>query len=390
MITALGLLLAAAPDVNLLSLENGGVPIETPPTYGGTWSVQAMFDGVSTTGWCSAEDAKGPFTFTFELEQRSLLTSVDADDTSAEETTNPGISTRALEIWVSTKGPYDGYTLAAKLPMPKSGSAGSALPKDTLARWVRVVVKGNWGHPHYTELMELAVRGHGLEPPVKRSVAGTWSLEHGTVLRLNDGDLFVSGCEATQSGEPQVWLMRGEQRGRVARFEWREAAAENTGTAVVALTDDGTLHGVWKSSSGGSGLWVGSPRVTDPVLDCAAAAEEARLLKRLANEPRGATLHGVGFEGDELKLQAENDLAPLRRALAGSHELKARVLVLGRAADPAADELKRTERRAQKIVQYLLATGASSSQLDTGFGLMRFGAAVQLEPRVEVQLLRSP
>ncbi len=389
MLSLLALVLSAAPDVNLLSLEAGGVAVETPPTWGGAWSVEAMVDGSASTGWCSASGAKGPFRFVFELEQRSLVTSVEVDDRSTQEGSYPGISARALEVWVSSAGPTEGFTLAAKLPVPKAGTASATLPKETYARWVRLVVPGNWGDAQYTELMEVSVRGHGLEPSPRRPPLGTWALEHGTVLRLSDEAGAVNGCEVRTAGDRDVWLMRGETRGRVTAFTWRDVAAGSAGTSVVVVRDDGTLRGSWRTDGGGSGAWVGRKLGPGPELDCRAAAEEVRVLRRLEASRFGTPLTGVGFEGDELRLEPQSELATLRRLLLADKDLRARVLVLGRASEPAPDELERAERRAQKVLQYLQTGGVPASAVDVGFGLLRLGSAVQVEPRVEVALLHS-
>ena len=65
------LALAASPDVNLLTLEAGAVAVEASDSYGGDWTVDGLVDGNPRTGWCSPMGARGPWTFVFELEQRS-------------------------------------------------------------------------------------------------------------------------------------------------------------------------------------------------------------------------------------------------------------------------------------------------------------------------------
>lgn len=385
MLLLLSVVLAAGPEVNLLTLEAGTAPIEVPPTYGGAWALPAMFDGAPGTGWCSTDGAKGPFQMTFELEQRSAVTRVEVDNTGAEEADNPGISAKNIEVWTSSVGPAQGFALAAKLTVPKSGTASAAPPKDTVARWVRVIVRGNWGHARYTEVMELSVRGRPLEPRGARPLSGTWKLDHGPLLLLGEG----GGCEV-QGQAPDAWLVKTETvEGRSAQLGWSQVGTASAGTASVVVADDGTLHGVWRygGSSSISGVWLGRP-LKGPPLDCRTALEDARFRARLVAEPRGLVLGGVSFAGDEVKLEEQNDLVALRRLLSASTVLRARVMVLGKAADPATDELKRCERRAQRVLQYLLTGGAAAAQVEVGFGLVRIGSVVQLEPRVEVQLDR--
>lgn len=62
-------------------------------------------------------------------------------------------------------------------------------------------------------------------------------------------------------------------------------------------------------------------------------------------------------------------------------------MVYGRTTEVPSDELRRCERRAQALLGYLAKKGVPASRLEAGYGLVRLGAAVKLEPRVEVQLL---
>ncbi|MBL8950387.1 MAG: hypothetical protein JNK82_06400 [Myxococcaceae bacterium] len=381
MLLFLSVALAAAPDVNLLTLEAGTVPIEQPATYGGAWSLPAMYDGVPSSGWCSAADARGPFQLTFELEQRSLLSRVEVDNTGAEESSSPGIAAKQLEVWSATLAASGPYTLVGKLNVPKNGRAAVEVPKETFARWVRVIVKSNWGNPQYTEVMELVVRGHPLEPGVRRAALGTWSLEHGPTLQLGEG----GGCEVATN---DAWSVKTESvNGRVTQLQWSQAGTGSSGTATVVVADDGALHGAWRGSGNSlGGAWLGRP-LKAPI-DCRTALEDARFRARLQAEKRGLVLRGVTFAGDEPKLDDDNELAVVRRVLASSATTRARVTVYGKAADPAADELKRCERRAQAVLRWLLAGGVAASQVEVGFGLVRTGSVVQLEPRVEVELER--
>lgn len=377
-------LLAAVPESNLLSLEAGTVVVQAPASWGGTWTPEALSDGDASTGWCNAVGTQGPYVFVYELEQRSVVTSLEVNDANTEESSNPGCSARGVELWVSSSSANEGFTKVAVLPLlKKSGQARVALPRDTVARWVRLVVPGNLGHASYTELMEVAVQGHGLEPAVQRSVAGTWRLEGGGLLKLTGEGTTLSGCVTFADS---VWSMKGEARGRAASLSWTEEAG--TGSATVALGDDGALRARWKKDAGSSGTWTSMKRA-EAELDCRTALEDLRFARRLRSEAMGLTLTGVSFDvaTDELKLDARHELGALERMLAAGGQ-RVRVLVLGRTAEAAPDELKRCERRAQRLLAHLQRAGVPTSTVDVGVGMLRVGAAVQLEPRVEVLLLR--
>jgi hypothetical protein len=98
----------------------------------------------------------------------------------------------------------------------------------------------------------------------------------------------------------------------------------------------------------------------------------------------------VSFDvtSDELKLEARNELGALTRMLAPGGPQRVRLLVLGRSSEAAPDELKRCERRAQRLLAHLQRAGVAASAVDVGIGILKVGSAVQLEPRVEALLLR--
>lgn len=380
--TALLLLLAAtAPDVNMLSLETGTVLVQSPPSWGGLWSPEALTDGDPATGWCSAVVTKGPFSFVYELEQRTVLTSLDVNNANAEEPSNPGVSASSLEVWVSSVGPSAGFTRVWLMPLKKLGAGHANLPKDTVARWVRLVIPGNWGDSRYTELMEVSLLGHPLEPAPPRKLAGVWRLEGGGLLRLSGEGAALTGCATWPD---KVWSITGEARGRAALLTWTDEGAE--GTATLALRDDGELRGRWREP-GTSGAWVGTKRA-EAELDCRTVADDLRFSRRLRSEPLGLTLTGVSFDlgTEELRLEARHELGALERMLLASGS-RVRLLVLGRTSEAAPDELKRCERRAQRLLGHLQKAGVPTSAVDVGVGLLKVGSAVQLEPRVEVLLL---
>lgn len=326
---------------------------------------------------------KGPYTFVYELEQRSALSALEVNNAQAEESSNPGCSASRVEVWVSSSGPSEGFTRVASLPLKKSGAGRVALPKDTTGRWVRVVIPGNHGDARYTELMELSLLGHPLEPPAPKSLAGAWWLEGGGVLRLSGDGAALGGCAVWPE---EVWTVKGTARGRAASLAWTQE--RSTGTVTLALGDDGALRGRWRSEAGSVGTWAGVRRA-EAGLDCRTTVEDLQFARRLRGASLGVTLSGVSFDlaTDELALEGRSELASLARLLAMNPALRVRLLVLGRTTDAAPDELKRCERRAQRLLAHLQRAGVPSSAVDVGVGILKVGSAVQLEPRVEAVLL---
>ena len=225
--------------------------------------------------------------------------------------------------------------------------------------------------------MEVAVRGHALEPSPSRNVASVWALEGGGLVRLSDDGGVLTGCG---SWPGSVWTMRGVSRGRVAKLDWVDIGGGATGKLMLGFGDDGSVRG---SVPG----WRG--KRTDSPLDCRAAVEDVRFAKRLESARLGVVLAGVSFDAtsDEVRLEATNELGALERLLSSGKVQRARVLVLGRTAEPPPDELKRCERRAQRLLQAMHQRGVPEGTIEIGVGLLKVGAAVQLEPRVEVLVL---
>ncbi|MFO0597669.1 MAG: hypothetical protein U0228_20350 [Myxococcaceae bacterium] len=368
----------AVPEVNLLSIEAGAVLLDSSPSYGGTWSAEALADGAAGTGWSSPSGARGPFHFTFELEQRSVLTAIEVDNTNAEEPSYPGISASALEVWVMG-AQTDQPTRVATLKLGKRGKARLALPKDTTGRIIKLVVPGNLGHASYTELMEVAVLGHPLEPTPSptRSLDGLWSLDDGVVVLTADQGA-VSGCVRRAN---DALRFTGTVQGRVAQGSL-EGLDRLKGSATFVVSSDGnTLRARYEMV--GFGTWKASRRdALKP--DCATLIAEAALGRRLDAATGPVALLGVGFGPDDtLRTTAGDELTALASLLAERPTARVELAVLGR-TDGGADELKRTERRAQAVIQALMKLGLAPERVELGFGVMKW-PGVRPEPRVEAR-----
>ena len=105
---------------------------------------------------------------------------------------------------------------------------------------------------------------------------------------------------------------------------------------------------------------------SEPELDCRSALEDLRFTRRLRTEAQGLTLTGVSFDlaSDELRLETRNELLSLERHLSSGAKQRVRLLVLGRSSEPAPDELKRCERRAQRLLAHLQRAGIPTSTVD--------------------------
>ena len=378
MTSLLIMFLAAAPDVNLLSLEAGGVPLTQ--AWDGVRVPQAFVEVDANTSR-SGSAGKGPISIVYELEQRSALMSVDARDNRPEAQ-----APASLEVWISQAGPSEGFVRVATLTLKQSAVIShAALPKDTLARWVRLVVNGKEDVLN-SALLEVLVNGHPLEPSFLRPFTGAWSLGDNGVLRLATDGATITGCAAWSD---KVWTIRGTAHGRTAEVTWRDETNGSSGTAIAALGDDGALRGRWREENSNTReAWLGIKR-PDAAFDCRAAVDDQNFAHRVGKaQPGNLLLSGVGFDAntDDLRLETRNDLGALERILAKASGQRARIFVLGRSTEPPADELKRCERRAQKLLAHLGQAGVSASAVELAVGIVKLNA-VQPEPRVEVLLL---
>lgn len=373
-------LLAMAPsatDTNLLSFEAGGVALFQP--WEGVRTPEA-FIAVDPNFYRQTGEGKSPIEIVYELEQRSMLVSIDVSFTRQE-----GSTPTTLDVQVSSAGPAVGFVRVATLTLKApSGRGHATFAKETLGRWVRLGVAGK-DEFLSSEIINVLVNGHPLEPSAVRSFTGAWHLNSNNgVLRLASDGAAISGCATWPD---RVWSIRGTAHGRTAELTWQDETAGTTGSAIAALGDDGALRGRSRDDNGSREIWLGLKR-PDVTFDCRAAVDDQRLAHRLRNAPPGnLTLAGVSFDPktDELRLDERNDLVTFERQLAKPGHQHARVFVFGRSTEPPADELKRCERRAQRLLAHLQQAGVRSGALEVAVGIVKLNP-VQVEPRVEVML----
>jgi hypothetical protein len=231
--------------------------------------------------------------------------------------------------------------------------------------------------------MEVAVLGHPLEPTPApaRSLGGTWALEDasnpGSLIRLSTDGASVSGCVVRGA---QGVRLHGTLAGHVARVSL-EASDRTRGNATLVVSADGTrLRGRYEL--GGMGSWSAT-RQDGPPGDCELLLAQLGLARRLDTTSERVVLAGVGFADDALLLAAGDDLSALVALLSARPRARLQLLVLGK-SDGSADELRRTERRAQALVSWLLKRGIAPERYELGFGVLKWPTVLP-EPRVEVR-----
>lgn len=366
----------ADPGPNLLAAQSGTILVSQPGEYSSAFGAELLTDGSAAQGWCSPQGSAAPWAFVYELEQRSRLRAITVDATGTEESGYPGISAARIELWASDTGADVGFKRLVSAQLKTGARARLALPPDTLARWVKVVVLGNHGRADYTELSELSLEGEALEPRGLRMTSGGWALEGGGQLVLQaSGEGALRGCGLL--GGEAFWLQ--------GRIEGRAASGSEPTPFALTVDAAGALR--LRRGAPGASVTARGARA-DVALDCELLRDDLALGAQLAQSPLGTVLPGLAFTTeDSLSAAGRRQLQVLAHQLRRLPSRKVRVLALGRTTAVPADELLRCERRAQVVLQALVEAGAPSAQLQTGYGLLKVGAAVSIEPRVELQLL---
>lgn len=117
---------------------------------------QNVFDGNPATGWLSTTNARPPFEFVVEM-PRSEPVGVIEFDNAAQEAAYPGAAARDVRVLASNVAPSGPYTTLAAMALARGVNAQRFTVGPVTARWLRVVVSSNYGHPNYTQLMDMRV-----------------------------------------------------------------------------------------------------------------------------------------------------------------------------------------------------------------------------------------
>ena len=189
------------------------------------------------------------------------------------------------------------------------------------------------------------------------------------IMWLRQKGVEVEGCYDWDDGR-----LAGTTDGRVIRFQWVESGPQ-TGTAIMVLTSDRSfLNGLWYENSRYQGLWHGT-RVTDgrqpKCLQAFVSGMKKDAIGRSLDEVGRAIIYGIYFDYDTatIKPDSEETLNRVLRAIKARPEVK--LIVEGHTDSRGSDTYNRalSEKRAQAVVNWLVAHGIAEKQLSAkGFG----------------------
>lgn len=349
--------LAEEPQ-NILSMSGGAVLLSHSGEYtSAKWCAMNMFDGDTSTAWCSPQKAVSG-TFLIELAQRYRLERLAVDSSNVQEQSYPGISARTVEVWGSTTSDKDGFTKLATITGTRNGRTEIPLKGLPEAQWLKLVILDNYGHREYTELNDFEAYGQPVGKPVNPSFTGTFSSNWGPI-KLQQNGYSVVGCYTHADGR-----ITGSADGHVLRFDWVQRNGGNHGTAIMVLNSAGNfLNGAWYGASGSmGGAWTGN-RDDSVGCNCQPAVGNA-IGERLIREKR-VIAYGIHFDSDSAKLkpQSEPALNEILEALKKNPSVKVRIEGHTDSTNTDQYNLSLSQKRSQSVAAWLAAHGVSPARL---------------------------
>lgn len=347
---------------NLLDVATGAVVISVSSIYSSSWSGLNLIDGTTKSGWCSAEKAPFPHTLLIELPQTFSVTNIAVNNANAQDSSYPGISSKGITVYGSTTSASSGFIQLAAMTVSIGMRKEVTLAQRANVQWLKFIVHSNWGNAEYTEIMELEAYGRPVGPPPKVDVTGVYQTNYGA-LRIEQDGTGVAGCYDHDGG-----ALSGNMNGRVMQFEWREREGRRTGTGIMVLSMKGdALNGVWFEQGELQGEWSG--KRGGPVPQCT-TAQGGTIAAKLASTGK-ATLYGIYFDPDSARLKPDSDktLNEILNALKAGPTLKLQVAGHTDATNTDDYNLKLSQQRAEAVVAWLVARGATAANLSArGYG----------------------
>ncbi len=263
-------LLAAPPPAlakepnNITSGRAGAKIVASSSNYGGAWDVENLIgNSTNWTGelpvWCSAASAPFPHWVVIELPKATWVTTLVFNNFIPDEATGwEGISAKDVEVYTSTTSAKEGFVRTASflLERNKNDQLVRLLPMQ--ARWIKIAVTSNWGHPDYTELGQLGTFDDGSRPAdVAKALAATGVLDvygiyfdFGSAKLRDESGSTLDAIASYLKAQPKQRLAIEGHTDSVGDAKFNQALSEARAKAVVAAVVAKGIEGARLSSRG--------------------------------------------------------------------------------------------------------------------------------------------
>jgi outer membrane protein OmpA-like peptidoglycan-associated protein len=352
--------------INLLSLQEGTMPVIAAAHYGG-WTAETLLDESPASGWACEKGKIADNIFVFEMINAAEIESLEFDSAAVDTV---GAGAREIVVEVSPAAQDSGFeTILQATLAAKADKQAFKAQKKVKGRWVRLTIKSNHGAAQWTELF--GFRGYGLKPAVPgplENISGTYDTKYSKFHIRQQGTALV-GCYEFNEG-----LLDGAIEGRLMKLTWREG--KDSGPVVMIFNPDGkSFRGYWwrtgqeKKQPGGT--WDGS-KASSQIGGCPhwSGSLGGELKKQLASEGR-ARVYGILFDLNSATIKAESKpvLEEVLGLLQGEPSWKLTIEGHTDSTGGYDYNLKLSLQRADAVKAYLLAAGIEAGRLQTrGFG----------------------
>jgi outer membrane protein OmpA-like peptidoglycan-associated protein len=352
--------------INLLSLQEGALPVSAPANYGG-WPAEALLDESPASGWACEEGKTANNAFVFELIGAAEIESLEFD-TAAVDTEGAGAKEITVEVSAAARDRGFDLILQATLAAKADKQKFNAL-KKIKGRWVRLTIKNNHGSGEWTELFSF--RAYGLKPAVPaplENISGTYETDYSR-FHVRQQGTALGGCYEYNDG-----LLDGAIEGRLMKITWREG--EISGPAVMVFSPDGKgFRGFWwrqgQEKEVPSGKWDGS-KSSSQVGGCPhwSGSLGGELKKQLSGEGR-ARVYGILFDLNSATIKAESRpvLEEVLNLLKSEPGWKLTIEGHTDSSGSADFNQKLSLQRAEAVKAFLVVAGIETGSLQSkGFG----------------------
>lgn len=359
---------AAGEPVNMLSLQEGALPVVIPANYG-NWHAYYLLDGSPKSGWACESGNIINNVFVFELVETATLERFEFDNASVDA---EGAGAKDVLVEVSTTSAQAGYTPVLETALvDRTGQQSFPATAKAPARWVRLTIRTNQGSAKWTELFTF--RGFGEKPAMitPDNISGTYETSYSSFHVLQQGTA-LTGCYEYDEG-----LLEGTIEGRVMKITWRESGGpDDRGPAVMVFAPDGkTFRGFWwklgRGKDAPNGSWEGK-KVSTQVGGCPhwSGSVGGELKKKLSAEKR-ARLYGILFDTNSSVIRPESKpvLDEVLDLLRTEPDWKLTIEGHTDAVGSNEHNLTLSQQRADSVKANLVTGGVDESRLKTaGFG----------------------